>query len=141
MDREYQEAMRREQQQQQQHAREMETEHLRDQLSEAVAQLAAANAQRDELLHDLGVAVQMLREANDRSAKPDEKRGLCSSAFCNGNHHDSACEGDYMTSRWIESTSEAIARAQSGHPAHHDECACEDCLQRDDEQPASGGGS
>lgn len=47
MDREFQEDMRREQQQQ--HAREMETEHLRDQLSEAVAQLAAANAQRDEL--------------------------------------------------------------------------------------------
>lgn len=48
MDREYQEAMRREQQQQ--HAREMETEHLRHQLNEAVAQLAAANAQRDELV-------------------------------------------------------------------------------------------
>lgn len=23
----------------------------------------------------------------------------------------------------------------AGQPAHHDECACEDCLQRDDEQP------
>lgn len=34
----------------------------------------------------------------------------------------------------------AIARAQSGQPAHHNECACEDCLQRDDDQPASGGG-
>ena len=58
----------------------------------------------------------MLREASDRSAKPDEKRGLCTSAFCNGNHHDSSCEGDYMTSRWLESMSEAIARAQSGQP-------------------------
>jgi len=78
--------------------------------------LAAANAQRNELLRDISVALQMLREASDRSAKPDEKRGLCTSAFCNGNHHDSSCEGDYMTSRWLESMSEAIARAQSGQP-------------------------
>lgn len=81
------------------------------------AQLAAANAQRDELLRDISAAVQTLREVNERSARPDEKRGFCSSAFCNGNHHDSACEGDYLTSRWIESMSASIARAQSGQPA------------------------
>lgn len=81
-----------------------------------VDQLAAVTAQRDELLRDLRVAVQMIREADDRSAKTDEKRGLCSSPFCNGNHHDSACEGDYMTRRWLESADASIARAQPEQP-------------------------
>ncbi len=108
---------------------------VRDAVAELVEQRAAANAQRDELLRDISAAVQTLREVNERSASPDEKRGFCSSAFCNGNHHDSACEGDYLTSRWIESMSASIARAQSGQPAqrdddlskHDDHCNCERC--------------
>lgn len=30
---------------------------------------------------------------------------------------------------------------KNGQPAHHNECACEDCLQRDDDGTASGGGA
>ena len=91
-----------------------------------LAQLAAANAQRDELL---------------RAAKHAE-------AFVWGEEGVAMLERKVPSQEWVrefhnrrDSLREAIARAQSGQPAHHSECACEDCLQRDDEQPASGGGS
>lgn len=80
------------------------------------AQLAAANAQRDELIRRAQLAVWQ----GLTSEKPHE-----------------LIPGEPLRAQLIVlgELCGAIARAQSGQPAHHDECACEDCLQRDDEQP------
>lgn len=97
-----------------------------DRFAELRAQLAAATAQRDELLR-------VLKVERAKGGHADESPVICRVFW--------GRECDCGWAERLNTIDGAIARAQSGQPAHHNECACEDCLQRDDDGTASGGGA